>query len=295
MNGTRPDYALLAIFAAVVEEASFSKAARKLGIGKGTVSRAVARLERVLGAELIHRTTHSVALSTAGTALYERTAPHLAALDCAVLDLPERGAEPSGLLRLTAPHDFGVVVLPEVIPQFVRRYPDVQVDVRLTNVRLDLVAEGIDVAIRVSAGKRKDSSLTSRRLGAASGGFYAAPAYVARRGKPKRIGESKHDWVMHPALVAHWKLAPSTTLRVLCDDFLVLRELLREGAGVGSLPGFLAAPYVRDGLLENVPLVDVPLAGGFFYLVYPSRGQVPRKVTAFRDFLVERFKQTPLS
>jgi DNA-binding transcriptional LysR family regulator len=97
------EYQLLAVFVAVAEQASFTKAARKLGIGKGTVSRAVAQLARQLGAELVHRTTHAVALSTAGTALYERTAAHLAALDQAVQKLPERAAEPSGVLRMTAP------------------------------------------------------------------------------------------------------------------------------------------------------------------------------------------------
>src|SRR5262245_32484260 len=98
MNETPLDYRLLTIFATVAELYSFSKAARKLGIGKGTVSRAIARLEELMGAELIHRTTHDVALSTAGAALYERTAHHLAALDVAVHDLPERATEPSGQL-----------------------------------------------------------------------------------------------------------------------------------------------------------------------------------------------------
>ena len=90
----------------MAEEASFTKAARKLGPGKGTVSRAIASLERQPGAELVHRTTQAVALSTAGTALYERTAKHLSALDQAVQRLPERAEEPSGVLRLTAPNDF---------------------------------------------------------------------------------------------------------------------------------------------------------------------------------------------
>src|ERR1700679_3636380 len=105
------DYDLLAIFIAVAEEKSFSKAAIRLGIGKGTVSRGVTELEVVVGAQLIHRTTHAVALSTAGTALYERTAKHLRALDDAIGNLPEPGERPSGVLRLTAPAAFGTVVL----------------------------------------------------------------------------------------------------------------------------------------------------------------------------------------
>src|SRR5215831_2147300 len=101
MPATPPDYDLLAALVAVAEEASFSKAARRLGVTKGTVSRAIARLEDSVGAELVHRNTHKVALSTAGTALYERTAPHLSALDRAVGTLPERSEQPSGELRIT--------------------------------------------------------------------------------------------------------------------------------------------------------------------------------------------------
>src|SRR5690348_13053202 len=107
------DYQLLAIFRAVAVQTSFSKAAKRLGVAKGTVSRAIARLEDIVGAELLHRSTHSVALSTAGTALYERTAHHVAALDQAVKGLPERAEEPSGDLRVTAPTDFGAILLPD--------------------------------------------------------------------------------------------------------------------------------------------------------------------------------------
>lgn len=293
MEETPLDYQLLAIFTAVANQNSFSKAARKLGIAKGTVSRAIARLENVVGAELLHRTTHSVALSTAGTALYERTAHHLAALDQAVIKLPERAEEPSGELRLTAPNDFGAIVLPEILTQFSFRYPQIGFDVRLSNDRVDLVAGGFDLAIRASAARMKDSSLTIRRLGAARGDFYAAPSYLARRGKPKLLGDPKHDWIMHPNLISGWRL-PAKAVRFLCDDFLLVRNLVSQGAGVGLLPRFVADAYVRDGSLEMVPVGNGPALGAAFVLLYPSSGQVPRKVTAFRDFLIERLKKAPL-
>jgi DNA-binding transcriptional LysR family regulator len=288
---TAVSYQLLAVFVAVAEQASFTKAARKLGIGKGTVSRAIAQLERQLGAELVHRTTHAVALSTAGTALYERTAKHLAALDQAVQKLPERANEPSGVLRLTAPYDFGLVVLPEVLAQFARRYPDVHVDVRLTNTVVDLVAEGFDLAIRGGM-KIKDSSLTVRRLGIGGAGWYASPTYVARRGRPRDLGDTRHDWIVHSGLRAVLKLPVETPSRFLCNDFLMTRNLAAAGGGVCMLPAFVAEPYVREGLLEPVPLADDSpfLGGGSLVLLYPSSGQVPRKVSAFRDFLIEQLK-----
>jgi DNA-binding transcriptional LysR family regulator len=288
------DYQLLAVFRAVADQTSFSKAAKKLGVGKGTVSRSIARLEAVVGAELLHRSTHSVALSTAGAALYERTAHHVAALDQAVRGLPERAEEPSGELRVTAPTDFGAIVLPDIISQFARRYPQVRFDLHLTNTRVDLVAEGFDLAIRAGAGTLKDSTLTVRRLGAGRGGFYAAPSYVARRGLPRLIGDPKHDWVLLPHMMKILKV-PRDRVRFTCDDFFAIRGLLRDGAGVGLLPTFVANPWVQEGLLvaTAVPGFQSP-PRGFLALVYPSSGQVPRKVAAFRDFLVERLKKMPL-
>jgi DNA-binding transcriptional LysR family regulator len=295
VNGTPVDYQLLTIFRAVAEQSSFTKAARKLGIGKGTVSRAVARLEGILGVELIHRTTHDVALSTAGNALYERTAHHLAALDQAVLDLPERAAEPSGTLRLTAPHDFGAILLPELLTLFARRYPEVRFDVRITNSRVDLVAEGFDLAIRPYVGSSsKDSGLIMRRLGGPlTGELYASLSYLARRGKPKRLGDPKHEWILFPAALPLFKF-PRDSTRFLCDDLFVTRELVRDGAGIGFLPRFLADAYVRDGLIEPVLVGGLPSTKASYVVVYPSSGQTPRKVTAFCDILVERFKKSTL-
>jgi DNA-binding transcriptional LysR family regulator len=294
MAETPFDYQLLAVFLAVAEQSSFSKAAKKLGIAKGTVSRAVARLEDIVGAELLHRTTHSVALSTAGTALYERTAHHVAALDQAVKKLPEREEEPSGELRLTAPTDFGAIVLPEIISQFALRYPKVRFDLRLTNTRIDLVAEGFDLAIRAGAGSLKDSSLTMRRLGSGRGEFYANPSYLARRGAPRQLGDPKHDWVLHPHLLRMLEVRREA-VRFVCDDFFTVHGLLRQGAGIGMLPTFVADACLREGTLAKVSIPGDPRpAGGFLTLLYPSSGQVPRKVTAFRDFLVERLKKAPL-
>jgi DNA-binding transcriptional LysR family regulator len=292
MPKTPLDYDLLAIFIAVAEENSFSKAAIRLGIGKGTVSRAIAELEEQLRAELIHRTTHAVALSTAGTALYERTAKHLRALDEAIGHLPEPGERPSGVLRLTSPVTFGTTVLPEVLAQFALRYPEVSFDLTISNATVDIIAQGFDLAIRSVHQKLKHSTLTVRRLGDVSGGFYAAPSYVARRGHPKAIARD-HDWVVQAGMLERWK-QPRDQIRIVCDDFAAMRELAAEGAGITFLPNYFAAPYVRSGKLEHVPLagyaMDVPVV-----MLYPSRGQVARKVIAFRDFLVAWLHKTPLS
>lgn len=294
MKRTPLDYQLLAIFVAVADETSFSKAAAKLGMGKGTVSRAIAQLEELLGAELLHRNTHKVALSTAGLALYERTAHHLAALDHAVCKLPELAEQPSGLLRLTAPLDFGRLVLPDILAQFSRRYPDIHFDLHITNRRVDLVAEGFDVAIRAGAVALKDSTLTGRKLSRVGASHYAAPSYLVRRGKPKVWGEAGHDWILPPAAKDVWKPAKDFVSRFVCDDFFLIRDLIRDGAGIGVLPRYLAAPYVREGLIDEVHLGETRPFEGALHLLYPSSGQVPRKVTAFRDFVVDWLKRLPL-
>lgn len=212
------DYQRLAAFVAVAEQASFTKAANRLGVGKGTVSRAIAQLERQMGTELLHRTTHAVGLSSAGRVLYEQTAPHLAVLDQAVLGLPERAPEPSGELRIASIHEFGLSLLPEVLVHFARRFPQIRIEVQLTSVHLDLVTTGFDLAIRATGAKLSDSTLKSRRLAEVRGGFYAAPSYLARHGHPKRLGDARHSWILHSMASKLWKLPREMLLRFQCDD-----------------------------------------------------------------------------
>lgn len=295
MSATPINTALLSAFVTVADKRSFSKAADTLGVTKSTVSRAIARLERDLGAELIHRTTHKIALSTAGTALYERTAPLLAALGAAVGDMPERAEQPSGELRMTAPYDFGVLVLPEMLFQFALRYPEIRFDVRLTNTKIDLVAEGFDLAIRVSPTNLADSSLSVRRLSGGEMRVYASPSYVARRGEPRSFGEAGHDWVVFSAP------SPMRAPRNFCprfrsDDCFVARELIKYGAGVGALPTHVAMRDLSAGtLVEVAPSVRLRGTGaGGYFMLYPSSGQVPRKVSAFRDFAIQHLKFHPL-
>ncbi len=174
------------------------------------------------------------------------------------------------------------------------RHPGIRLDVSIDNQVVDLVAEGFDLAIRFSDAL-KDSNLTARRLGSLSFGAFAAPTYLARRGRPQRLGDERHDWVLARVLLPRLPVLGKVPIRFVCDDFLVLRDLLREGAGVGLLPSFVAEPHVREGLLEPVELAD--FEGGprsAFFLVYPSSGQVPRKVTAFRDFLLEELERSSL-
>jgi DNA-binding transcriptional LysR family regulator len=256
----------------------------------------VANLEASVGAQLLHRTTRHVSLSTAGAALYERAAPLLASLKEAVGTLPEREEAPSGELRLTAPHDMGATFLPEVIARFTARYPSVRVDCRLTNRNVDLVAEGFDLALRASGAKLADSSLMVRRLGALDVQLFASPTYLARRGTPRSPEDlAEHDFVVFRGLKYLGELGlAEKNARVLGDDMLFLREAVKAGAGIAALPTFLAQPDVTTGQLVRVlPRYTQPSTT--LVMLYPRTQHVPRKVSAFRDFLLEFLKGRPLS
>ncbi|WP_163868380.1 LysR family transcriptional regulator [Myxococcus eversor] len=290
----------LALFVAVAEGASFSTAAKKLGMPKSSVSRGISSLESSLGVQLLHRTTRRVALSTAGQALYERVSPMLASLSKSVGELPELEEEPSGELRLTAVVDWGTTVLAEIITRFVARYPAVKVDLHLDNRVVDLVAEGFDAALRLSSNTLKDSSLRARRLGLFSLRLYGSPSYLARRGTPRHPRDlASHSWVSFRSAKPFSLVGPGETLRVpqngsiLCDDMFFMRETLRLGAGIGFLPTMLAEPDITEGRLVPV-LPKWSMPGGSVWFVSTAERHMPRKVAAFRDFLVESLKQRPL-
>jgi DNA-binding transcriptional LysR family regulator len=286
---------LLEIFVAVAEQASFSKGARSLGISKGTASRGIARLEDIVGAELLHRDTRRVSMSTAGVALFERTATHLAALSSAVHDLPEHREEPSGQLRLSSSYDFGVTMLPPIVANFALRFPEVTFDIRVTNDVTDLVAEGFDLSIRAAARGLGDSTLTVRKLGAAELRFYGSPRYLARRGEPREYGDPMHDWVVFGPSTKLFKPKSGAVIRFISDDLIFIRALLLAEAGIGALPPFVAEEDVQAGkLVQVMPNRTLRGPGGFF-LLYPTHGQTSRKVIAFRDFLINCLKGKPLA
>ncbi len=286
MDGT-PDLNLLKVFLAVAEVKSFSAAARRLGLPKSSVSRAVARLEASLGVELFHRTTHRVVTSEAGLALLGQVAAPLQTLAQAAVGLPGQEAQPSGVLKVTAPADVGVALLPELVASYCARYPTVRVEAVVTNRLVDLVGEGVDLALRAFYRPLRDSAMHFRRLGAIEMQWYAAPAYLAQRGAPRRPGEEPHRWIRYGGQAfARTAGTPRLEAVAVGDDFFYLRGLVRAGVGVGLLPGFLAAPEVSAGALVKV-MPDQGVKAATLGLLLP-RSRLPRPaVTAFRDHLLE--------
>lgn len=285
------DLNLLRAFVAVAETSSFSIAARRLSVPKSSVSRAVKRLEDELGTRLVHRTTRSVALSTAGEALYARVAARLKELEQAVHDLPEREEEPSGELRVTAAVDFGGYVLADVIARFTARWPAVRVDMHLSNELVDLVAQGFDVAFRISGKRLADSSLHAQKIGALTSALYASPTYLAKRGAPRAPKDlAEHDCVLfrgHTELALSdedGKTVKATTKgRVNADDLNFVHQAVRAGAGVAMLPTFLVEVDVATGALVRV-LPKWAARTSDVYVVHPGGAKPAKKVVAFRDF-----------
>ncbi len=286
------DLNLVRAFTAVHRTGSFSEAAKGLGVPRSTVSRSVAALEDALGTRLFHRTTRKVATTRAGAALYDRLMPALTALEASLAELPDREDVPTGVLRITGTADVGAAVLAEAAARFTARYPQVRIDVLLTHEVIDLVRDGFDLALRISSKRRLDSSLVAQKVGDISIRLYASPSYLARAGEPRSVEELQdRDWVVS---------LPSGNLglkalqpRVTVNDMYFLRETIKAGAGIGPLPSFITHADVAAGALVQVlPKWGAPT--GVVHLVQPSRKHPPRKVTLFRELVVEILKQRPL-
>ncbi len=292
MNGTA-SINLIEVFLAVASAKSFSLAASRLRMPKSSVSRGTARLEAQLGVELFHRTTHYVALSPGGEALLERVASPFASLKEALTGLPGQSLEPSGKLRIAAPADFGVAVLAGAVASYSAKFTKVEVETVLDTRQVDLVRDGFDMAIRAHRRPLKDSAMQIRRLAAIEFGFYAAPSYVERRGTPKELNDAKHEWVGTRS--RPFELEPETVEpRLLSDDFLFVRELIRSGAGVGLLPGFVAAGDLANRTLVKV-LARTRVKPAGLAILLPRARITTTKVIAFRDHLLQHLARHPLA
>ena len=286
----------VAAFVRVVDRGGFAPVARELKVPTSTVSRAVARLEEMLGTRLVLRTTRSVRATTEGRAFYDEVAPAIAALHHAARGVEGTDHLPGGRLRVTAPNDLGSTFLAEAVVEFTRRCPRVEVELVLTNRRVNLVEENVDVALR--AGKLPDSTLIAKKLGDAQLEMYASLDYVQARGMPASLDDlAQHEAVnFRPvAGVTRWTLqGPDGVVelalrgRIGADDFLSVRAAIRAGGGIGFLNSFLAGADVASGALVRVlPAYHAPSAP--LNVVYPSSRKIPARVAAFRDFIIEAF------
>jgi DNA-binding transcriptional LysR family regulator len=245
----------IVVFTRVVETGSFTAAARLLATPKTTVSRRVAALEREVGVRLLQRTTRSLSLTDAGRSYYEQTSQALRSLEEANLRLSEARSEPLGTIRISAPVGFGAYFLNATVVDFLAMYPKTKVELRLTDERLNLVEDGIDLAFRT--GVLEDSTLIARKLGATHRLFCASPGYLARRGAPKLPADlARHDCVIAGSSVAsiNWVLdgpngheTVTVAGRFAANEMQSVVAATLAGFGIAQLPHGVAKALIDEG------------------------------------------------
>jgi DNA-binding transcriptional LysR family regulator len=292
---TIPDFEGLALFAKVAEERSFAGAARATGVSVATVSRAVSRLEERLGARLFNRTSRQLALTEFGRTLSERATRMYRDAEEAESAARELSVQPRGLIRLAVPMSFGLRWVAPIMPEFLRAYPDVSVDLHLSDAVVDLVGQGFDAALRIAV--LPDSSLVARRLCPVEPKVLAAPSYLAQHGTPTHPHELNGRDCLGYAYRARsdvWRfvnregdeeiVTPAGRLRVTNADALIPTML--AGLAIGELPDFMANEFVKEGRLVSI-LEDWTLPKGGLYFVTPSARARPAKIEALGRFFVE--------
>jgi DNA-binding transcriptional LysR family regulator len=282
-------------FVAVVQARGFAQAGKRLGLAKSAISRRVSDLEERLGTRLLHRTTRQVSPTAAGVEYYERGVRLLAELQ-ETEDIVSSGSnEPTGSLRISAPVSFGSHCLGPIIPEFMGRFPRVQVELELEDRLIDLVASGFDVAVRAS--RLKDSSLIARKIVPIRHVICASPDYLRRRGRPKLpVDLSNHTTLRYSLADDSWEFAKSGALSppsmLRCNNGDTLREAAVAGGGLVYLPTFIVHEAVADGRLE-VCLSGFEKDPIALYAVYPSTRHLSAKIRVFIDFLVEKLGAEP--
>ncbi|MDY0066372.1 MAG: LysR substrate-binding domain-containing protein [Steroidobacteraceae bacterium] len=300
-HGAGVDFNALRMFVAVANAASFSAAARKLNLPKSSVSRRLSELEAAMGAPLLHRTTRKVVLSPAGAALHKRVAALIASLEEAAFESPDELGEPTGELRISAPNYFGSAFLADVVTKFTARYPRVHCDLYLHSQPMDFAIEGFDIALRAAPERMKDSSLIARPACPIYARLWASPEYLESTDIPRQPADlAGHKWVTHRGLPSIQLESRSDTAvfrpqgPICCDDIFFVREAVRAGAGVGVIPTFLVDKDLASGRLVTV-LPQYHTLAAYVYIIRPGTREVPRRVRAFSDFLLEYLEAQPLS
>jgi len=291
--------ARLRIFVAIVETQSFTGAADKLGLSRAVVSKAVGDLERSLGARLIERTTRRVRVNEVGAAYYEKSIHILADLEEADLSVRQLHDEPRGILRVNAPISFATLHLRPVITHYLAAYPEVRLSLTLTDRFVDLIDEGVDVAIRI--GKLEESSLIARKLAPARRVLCASPTYLKARGVPLTPADLATHSCMPYTATAHegWKLhgpdgehVVRTTGALASNNGDMLHCAAANGLGIALLPTFIVGPDLQNGTLQIVLPEYVPSELSI-HALYPPTRHLAAKVRTFIDVLAAHFGPRP--
>lgn len=291
------DLTALRSFVTVTDSGGFSRAAEQLGTSAAAISRRIAGLEQSLGIQLFHRTTRRIDLTEAGRQFYADVTNVFHLLEEAEERVRAGKEHASGLMRVAAPLSFGIQRLAPLLPQFLQRHPALKIQLLLEDRYTDLVAEGIDVALRIGA--LADSSLVAKRIAPVERFFCAAPSYLDAHGTPEQPGElsqhhcleysqrgSREDWSGALGLPGD---AFEQRCSLVANNAEVLKECAIQGMGIALLPDFVVRPALADGTLRQVlPDCTPPPLG--LYAVRPSSRLIPARVRLFIDYVSEALR-----
>ncbi len=282
----------LVAFVRTVDAGSFASAARLIGASPSAVSKSVARLEERLGVRLLQRSTRTLGPTAEGAAYYERVAPHLRAIEEAddIVQVPENVR---GVLRVTAPSTFGRPLIAAWAGSFLDRYPDIKLELSVTDRRVDLIRESFDIAVRI--GELQDTSLIGRSLGVLRYVLAASPGYLERRRMPRSIDDLKqHACLRYLRAGRPFPFTFADGTRIVpegpfdTDDAQYLIEAALEGAGITRFMLLAIQDDLANGRLRIV-LPEIPMVSEPIHILHPFGRQLPLRVRLFIDFLVEAF------
>ncbi len=296
------DLDTLDLFASTAKAGSYAAVARDRNVDPSSISRVIAGLERELGVRLFQRTTRQISLTEAGAMFLGRVAPLVEEIRHAGQEAADSSQEPRGVLRVSASNSFGLACVVPTLPALQRRYPHLQVDLQLTDQVVDLLAERIDVAVRL--GVLPDSSLVAHRLVATRYVVCAAPGYLKAAGRPGAPAEvSGHACIVFPlqGFRTRWRFKDArgkvaevpVSGRTVLSSAMAIQHCTREGMGIALLPTWLVGDDIASGRLVNLFPRHEVTATDFStgaWCVYPSRSYVPQKVRAFIDHLQRALK-----
>ncbi|MBT8127755.1 MAG: LysR family transcriptional regulator [Gammaproteobacteria bacterium] len=290
------DLVALRAFVTVVEAGGFNRAAEQLEASAAAVSRRISGLESALGVKLLNRTTRQIDLTESGRQFYADVVNIFESLAEAEDKIQTRRGTIKGNLRLAAPLSFGVGRIAPILPVFMKRHPELKVHLQLEDRFTDLVAEGVDVAIRIGA--LKDSTLVATRLASIPRVFCASPEYLALKGEPTRPEELASHHCLHYSLLStrdNWNFSTRNKARdivingpLTTNNGDVLKEAAIQGMGIAMMPTFIVEDALNDGRLQKILNAYCPEPFGL-YAVRPSRRFTPAKVRALIEYLKMQF------
>jgi len=288
----------LDIFARVARTGNMSAAGREMGLSPAVVSKRVSLLEDRLGARLFQRTTRHLTLTETGDGYFKRVVDILSLVEEAEDFVSRRNTTPRGHLKVTAPTAFSRLHVMPHLPGFLNRYPEIDIDLHITDDMVDIIRENFDVAIRI--GELEDSSLVAKKLAAEERLLCAAPAYIEAFGAPTSLDELERHNCLSAGALDVWRLEgpteprhfrPKGTIRSNSSD--IIREAVQAGIGISLLSTWDVGPSIKDGSLRVILPDYRGASADAIYAVYPSRDFMPSKVNVFIEFLTDLYGLEP--